>query len=106
GGEDRQAARARAPNPGRRPERRRRADRGPPLPAGPDRKSEGVLEPAGPLHEVRREVSPDPAPGEMPRLRGEPHADGPRELGEEVPRDLEADQPAVRGLELPAPAHQ
>src|SRR5438128_6924886 len=106
GGEDRQAARARPPDPGGRPERRRRADRRPSLPAGPNRKPEGVLEPASALHEVRGEVPPDPAPREMPRLRGEPHANGPRKLGEEVPRNLEADQPAVRGLELSASAHR
>src|SRR5439155_1741656 len=54
------------------------------------------------LYEVRGEVPPDSAPREVPCLRREPDANGPRKFGQKVPRDLEADQPAVRGVELSA----
>src|SRR5439155_13581066 len=84
GGEDRQATRTRAPHPGRGSERRCSPDCRPSLPAGPDWEPEGVLESAGPLHEVWREVPANPPPGEMPRVRGQTNNDSPRVVSEEV----------------------
>src|SRR5207245_10991233 len=67
----------------------------------PDREPEGVLQPVRALHEMRGEVPSDPAPGTVPRMQRQLDAYRSREFREEVPRDLEANQPAVRGIELP-----